>query len=105
MSDTSARARRFALAFGSFARKGLIGARAAGGVADEGVGATGGRTVGAATWGGAGAAEVTRAGVGGRGTAGAFGAANGAAGAFIPGRDIGAAVEGRAKGAGIPAGA
>lgn len=46
MSDTSARARRLALAFGSLARKGLIGARAgvalpATGVAARGVAALG----------------------------------------------------------------
>ena len=38
MSETSARASRFALAFGSLARNGLIGARATAAAAPDGVG-------------------------------------------------------------------
>lgn len=108
MSDTSARASRLALALGSLARNGLIGARAAGalaagvfpaaGVMDRaagGVGAEGiaGRIVGR---GGPLIAPPTGGAIVGRG-------ANGADGPAAPGVG-GADVDGRANGAGMDPG-
>jgi len=70
MSDTSARASRFAFALGSFARNGLIGARAGaapGAAADDAGG------VGAAAAAGAGAGGIGGAAVGAVGRGGACG--------------------------------
>ena len=53
MSDTSARASRFALAFGSFARNGLIGGRAGVGVCDAAAWPAAGVAAGGADGGGA----------------------------------------------------
>ena len=55
MSDTRARASRFALAFGSFARNGLIGGRAGVGVAED-VASVGGAATGGVGAGGPGIA-------------------------------------------------
>ena len=101
MSETSARARRFALAFGSFARNGLIGARATGAACPDGVGDPGGAEA-ADTGGGVGTGRL--AAVSGGATVDGLGA-NGAGGVPAAGRGPGPTDDGRAKGAGIPPGA
>src|SRR4051794_39561565 len=98
MSDTSARASRFAFAFGSLARKGLIGGRAVVGVPGAPADGVAEGAAGAATGGGGAGGGTTGAaarGVAGRGGGAGAAAAGGGGGAAGTVADAVGGVNGR----------